>query len=596
MAEEHTKRRLAAIMAADVVGFSRLMAEDEAGTLAALKRYRETTFDPAISRYGGRIVKLMGDGTLVEFASVVDAVNCAVVIQRAAVGPVDSGIVLRIGINLGDVIIDGEDIYGDGVNIAARLEALARHGGVCISSIVMESVGDRTDVQFTDSGEVQVKNIDRPLKIWQWHPDDTPTERSRDPGPAAASPAPAAPATNGSPGVPSIAVLPFENMSGDAEQEYFSDGISEDIITDLSKVSGLMVIARNSSFAYKGRSVDLRTVGRELNVGTVLEGSVRRAGNRVRITAQLIDALTGGHLWADRYDRDLTDIFAVQDEVTFKIVDALKVKLTASEKADIAGVGTTSVKAHEHFMQMRGLLFFPGMGAELWRHAIDQGERAIALDPGYADAYAMLGIMHVLDFHNNWSGGGSEAALSRAEGLAARAQEMNPEGVLPNHAVAVTSRWRGRYDLAIPSIEKALSKSPDLALGLFTRGEIFLAVGRLHEAVRDFERAIRLDPGFTHQYLQYLGMSHFLLGNYETAALMFRERLLLAKETDIGRAWLASTLGHIGETTEAKQKWADLLEINPNFEFEKRLARLAFTDPSCVNKVMEGLAKAGLTN
>ena len=312
MAEERVNRKLAAILASDVVGYSRLMRADEAGTLAALKRHRETVFDPAVVANNGRIVKLIGDGTIVEFGSVVDAVNCALSVQRSTADQSTSQptIVLRIGINLGDVIIEGDDIYGDGVNIAARLEPLAEPGGICISSIVHESIGNRIDVGFQDGGEISVKNIDRPIRIWSWHLGTA--QRS-----IAANPTNVATA--------SIAVLPFTNMSGDPEQEYFSDGISEDIITDLSKIAGLTVIARNSSFTYKGRSVDVRTVGRDLGVRSVLEGSIRRAGKRVRISAQLTDAATGGHIWADRYDRDLTDIFEVQDDVTRRIVDALKV-------------------------------------------------------------------------------------------------------------------------------------------------------------------------------------------------------------------------------------------------------------------------------
>src|SRR5271166_384241 len=327
MTEAHMHRKLAAILAADVVGYSRLMGADEAGTLTALKRHRETVFDPVVAAHNGRIVKLIGDGTIVEFSSVVDAVNCALSVQRSGASPLDHSasqpaIVLRIGINLGDVIIEGDDIYGDGVNIAARLEPLAEPGGICISSIVNESIGNRIDVRFQEGGDVSVKNIDRPIKIWKWHPETMAAPARR---PETADPEPGA-ATH------SIAVLPFTNMSGDPEQEYFSDGISEDIITDLSKIAELTVIARNSSFTYKGRSVDIRAIGRDLGVRSVLEGSIRRAGNRVRITAQLVDATNGAHLWADRYDRDLTDIFAVQDDVTRRIVDALKVTLSPGEK------------------------------------------------------------------------------------------------------------------------------------------------------------------------------------------------------------------------------------------------------------------------
>jgi adenylate cyclase len=283
MAEERVNRKLAAILAADVVGYSRLMDADEEGTLSALKQHRQTIFDPTVAAHNGRIVKLIGDGTIVEFGSVVDAVNCAVSIQRANSSPPDKAlrqpIVLRIGINLGDVIIERDDVYGDGVNIAARLEPLAEPGGICVSSIVNESISNRIDIRFTDGREIRVKNIDRPIRVWKWHPSATPDIAKVN---GATPPLHVATA--------SIAVLPFTNMSGDPEQEYFSDGISEDIITDLSKIAGLSVIARNSSFTYKGRSVDIRTVGRELGVQSVLEGSIRRTGNRVRITAQLIDA------------------------------------------------------------------------------------------------------------------------------------------------------------------------------------------------------------------------------------------------------------------------------------------------------------------
>ncbi len=587
MEVERTIRRLAAILVADVVGYSRLMADDEAGALAALNRHREVAFDPVVARHNGRIVKLMGDGTLVEFRSVVDAVACAVAIQQAAAeaeaGPI---MTLRIGVNLGDIIIQGDDIYGDGVNIAARLEPLAPPGGVCISSVVNESLRDRADVVFVDGGEVAVKNIDRPIKVWRWHPADGAAPARG----ASPSPRPAERAPEGR----SIAVLAFANMSGEPEQEYFSDGIAEDIITDLSKVSGLLVIARNSSFAYKGKSVDLRDVGRELGVDHVLEGSVRRAGQRVRITAQLIDTRSGGHLWADRYDRELTDVFAVQDEVTLQIVSALKVRLSPAEQAAIASIGTTSMAAHDSFLRLRTLIFSPGLTPARWQRGIAEGFRAIELDPGYVQARALTSICHWLDFHNHWSGDAPEVVAAKAQALADRAIELDPADPLANHAIAVAARWRGDYDLAASAIDKTLARNADYALGLFTRSEIALAAGRHQDAIADLEHAMRIDPAWTHQYLQNIGMAHLLLGHFETAALVFRERLLLAKDTDIGRAWLASALGHLGELDEARQTWADLMAINPAFAIEPRLARQRFANPADVDRVMAGLAKAGL--
>ncbi|HRY23198.1 MAG: adenylate/guanylate cyclase domain-containing protein [Geminicoccaceae bacterium] len=583
MTAERTIRRLAAILVADVVGYSRLMAEDETAALAALNRHREVEFDPIVARHNGRIVKLMGDGTLVEFRSVVDAVTCAVAIQTAAVAPGSSpAMMLRIGVHLGDIIIQGDDIYGDGVNIAARLEPRAAAGGVCVSSVVNESLRDRVDTVFVDGGDVAVKNLARPVRVWHWHPGD------------GSAPAPAVPPPARASEGRSIAVLAFANMSGDAEQEYFSDGIAEDIITDLSKVAGLLVIARNSSFAYKGRSVDLRDVGRELGVGHVLEGSVRRAGGRVRITAQLIDTATGGHLWADRYDRELTDVFAVQDEVTLKIVDALRVRLSPAERADIVAAGTTSMEAHDCFLRMRNLIFSPGLTPALWQRGIAEGLRAIELDPTYVQARALTSICHWLDFHNGWSGNAPEVVAARARALADRAIELDPADPFANHAIAVAARWQGDYDLAAEAIDRTLAKNPDYALGLFTRSEIALAAGRHTDAIADLEHATRVDPAWTHQYLQNMGMAHLLLGHVETAALILRERLLLARDTDIGRAWLASALGHLGEIEEARRLWAELLEINPSFSIEQRLARQRFARRADIDQVMAGLARAGL--
>ncbi|MCB1364415.1 MAG: adenylate/guanylate cyclase domain-containing protein [Rhodobacteraceae bacterium] len=565
-----------------------MMAEDDTATLAALNRLRKSRFAPSVARLNGRIVKLMGDGALVVFDSAVEAVDCAMAIQQAAAAEADArpAIVLRIGVNLGDIILQGDDIFGDGVNIAARLEQLARPGGICVSSVVRENLGARAGGLFDDGGTVSVKNIPRPLRVFHWQPDRT----------AAAATAPEPNVADPGAGSASIAVLPFDNMSGDPDQQYFSDGISEDIITDLSKVARLTVIARNSSFVYRGKSVDLRQVGRDLGVGHVLEGSVRRAGQRVRITAQLIDAATGGHVWADRFDRELTDIFAVQDEVTLEIVNALKIRLTAAERAEIAEFGTGNLEAHENYMRIRSYLFFPGMNTESWTRAVAAGERAVALDPDYADAHAVLALMHVLDYHNNWSGRGSDQAMETAQALARRALELGPTEILPMQVTAVLARWRGDLDFAQTMIDRAVAKMPDNALTLFTRGEVLLAAGRLTEAVKDIERAIRLDPAFRHQYLQFLGMAHFLMGHHETAALMFRERVHLVPDTDIGRAWLAAALGHLGEIDEARAVWSDLRRLNPGFDFETRLARLYLNKPDLVGHVLDGIAKAGLAD
>jgi len=586
MTEARTTRRLAAILAADVVGYSRLMAADETGTLTALKQHRLTLFDPAVAGHNGRIVKLIGDGTLVEFTSVVDALECALAIQRANTAGAENPphIVLRIGINLGDVIIEGDDIYGDGVNVAARLEPLAEPGGVCIASIVNESINGRVKVAFADAGEVHVKNIDRPLRIWKWHPASAPP---------ATAPAVAMPPPSGARQTPSIAVLPFANMSGDAEQEYFSDGISEDIITDLSKIGGLVVIARNSSFAYKGKNVDIRTIGRELNVGVVLEGSIRRAGNRVRITAQLIDAATGGHLWAERYDRDLTDIFAVQDEVTGEIVKALKVTLTPREQSRLATGGTASVEAHDLVLQARELMIRPKKTREGFERLQVLLERAVALDPTYSDAYACLGWTHQHDFQNRWSND-PEHATERALGYAEKAIAADPNEPLGHYVASIVTMFQRDLDRSGAEAEKALAVSPNYALALNARGATYIYRGEPAKGVHDIERAMRLDPAFGHQYLHFLGVAHFMMGQYETAGAYFRERVLLAPETDFSRAFLAATLGHLGQIEEARSIWQELKQVNPRYVFAEHMARQPFRNPADTERISEGLAKAGL--
>lgn len=586
METERSIRRLAAVLISDVVGYSRLMADDEINTLAELNRLREQVFDPAIAQHNGRIVKLMGDGTLVEFGSVFDAVDCAVAIQTAlALEDQPLSLRLRIGVNLGDIILQGDDIYGDGVNIAARLEPQAKPGGVCISTVVQESIRNRSGACFTDCGEIEVKNIARPIRIWRWHPEDTTPSDT-----PAAPPLAAKPKTE----LASIAVLPFSNMSGDVEQEYFSDGISEDIITDLSKVPGLLVIARNSSFAYKGKAVDLRSVGRELGVGHVLEGSVRRAGGRVRITAQLIDAATGGHLWADRYDRDMTDIFAVQDEVTLNIVEALKIRLTPAQKAKIASTGSMNPEAYDLFLRMRDLVFSPGVNEARWDQAQDCGRKACELDPSFAQTPAFMSIFHAMAALNGWGGGSRDEVLASGMALAKQATAIDSEDPLANTALAAMARFAGDYETATQAIETALSVTPDSGIALFIVADVALAAGRPQEAVPVLERAIRLDPAWSHQHLQFLGVAHFLMGNYETAALVFGERLVMMPGTDIGRAWLAASLGHIGRLDEARKIWAELMQIDPGFDIETRLARFGFSRPEDPARVMAGLAKAGL--
>jgi len=488
MAEARVERRLAAILAADVVGYSRQMGADEVGTLAALKRHREIIFNPAVAAHNGRIVKLIGDGAIVEFGSVVDAVNCALSVQRSGAPLPDAAarqptIVLRIGINLGDVIIENDDIYGEGVNIAARLEPLAEPGGICVSSIVHESIGNRIDVRFQDGGDISVKNIDRPIRVWKWHPAAT--------APSAAHSNTAKPEPNSA--TASIAILPFANMSGDPEQEYFSDGITEDIITDLSKIAGLTVIARNSSFTYKGRSVDVRTIGRALGVRSVLEGSIRRAGQRVRITAQLVDAATGGHLWAERYDRDLTDIFEVQDDVTHRIVDALKVTLSPVEKARLADVKASNIAAYDCVLRGREFMLGKDKTRETFEQAIKFFKKAVELDPNYSQAYACLGFAYMFDYQNRWSDD-PDSSLAIAKQYTRQAIEKDSNEPLARCVSALAASYERDLDLAKSEIDIAISLNPNLALAHNIRGTIRSFSGQPLEAIPEIELAMRLDP------------------------------------------------------------------------------------------------------
>ena len=586
MAEERVKRKLAAILAADVVGYSRLMGADEAGTLSALKRHREAIFDPAVAAHSGRIVKLIGDGVIAEFGSVVDAVNCALSVQRSGAKRPDQStsqptIVLRIGINLGDVIIEGGDIYGDGVNIAARLEPLAEPGGICVSSIVNESVGNRIDVRFQDGGEISVKNIDRPIRVWKWHPNAT--------IPTAARSNTAKPVPNRD--TASIAVLPFTNMSGDPEQEYFSDGISEDITTDLSKIAGLTVIARNSSFTYKGRSVDVRAIGCDLGVRSVLEGSIRRAGKRVRITAQLTDAATGAHLWAERYDRDLTDIFEVQDEVVERIVGALAVTLTQGEQQRLRRHGTSNVEAYECWLRARALLTRGTRESIMEARAMYR--RAIEFDLNFAAPHAGLAFAAIAEHASGWVLDSAQALLE-AERWARRALELDDREPVSHMALGNVLLWRRDHEGALAEFRRMIALDPNFAQGHTATGLGLMYAGEPARALEPFAIAMRLDPHYPDIVLHFLAQANFSLGKYEIAAQQLLDRIARNPSTDASRMLLASCCGHLGRAEEARAVWAELLKVNPDFSLMQRARVLPYKNPDDFQRIREGLAKAGL--
>jgi adenylate cyclase len=577
----HPERKLSAILAADVAGYSRLMGRDEEGTLRDLRAHLVELIEPRIAAHRGRIVKRTGDGLLVDFASAVEAVRCALAIQsgmaeRNRSAPEDSRIEFRIGINVGDVILEGEDIYGDGVNIAARLESIAEPGSIFVSRGVRDSVRDKLDAAIEDLGERQVKNIAQPVRVFRIGGSVTA---------AAPSSAPALPDK------PSIAVLPFDNMSRDADQDYFSDGITEDLITDLSKASGLFVIARNSSFAYKGKPTKVQEIGRDLGVKFVLEGSIRKAGNRVRITAQLIDTQTGGHLWADRFDRELTDIFATQDEVVEKIVSALAVRLTRGEEQRLKRRDTTNVEAYEVWLRARELL---GRGnREATAEASALHERAIALDPGFAAPHAGLALASIANYVNAWTREPA-TALEAAEAHARRAVALNEQEPVGHMALGGVMLWNRRYDEALAHARRALELDPNHAQAHAFIAVALMYAGRATESLGMFAAAMRLDPHYSNMLLHMLAQAHFMLGNYEEAAKNLLERIARNPSTDASRMLLAAAYGHLGRLEEARTVWGELLKVNPDFSLAQRARVLPYKDPAEFERITSGLAKADL--
>src|SRR5882762_9555493 len=471
MASDQTKRKLAAILAADIAGYSRLMGADEEGTLARLKLLRRELIDPKNKQHRGRIVKTTGDGILIEFPSVVDAVRCAVEVQQGMAQrntdmPDGQRIVFRVGINLGDVIVEGKDIYGDGVNIAARLEGLAAPGGICVSRTVRDQVRDKLDFAFEDMGEQQVKNIARPVRVYRIR--------------ATASKRPntiAAPALT-LPDKPSVAVLPFTNMSADPEQEFFADGIAEDVITALSRYPSLFVIARNSCFTYKGRAVDVKQVGRELGVRYVLEGSLRKSGNRIRVTAQLVEAETGNHVWAERYDRDIADIFIVQDEITEAVTIAIAPAIANAEQQRAMRRLPESLDAWAAYQ--RGLWHLSKFTSDEASLAEQFFQRAIDLDPNFAGGYKGL----ALAVNNSASVYGTRSpreGFSSAEALARRAVAIDPADAEARARLGMTLWMRADYQGALAEVDRALALSPNLAYAHGIRGSTLVFSGQAED-------------------------------------------------------------------------------------------------------------------
>lgn len=583
-------------MAADVVGYSKLMGADEVGTLTRLKKNLEEVVRPKIAAHNGRLFKLMGDGALVEFASAVDAVVCAVEIQnemaeRNAGLPESQRILFRIGINVGDVIVEGDDVYGDGVNVAARVEGLADPGGIYISRTARDQVRDRVPIRIEDRGEQSVKNIARPIHVFSVVLDENGAITVEE---TTAADAPAGTGKAGSQALadkPSIAVLAFDNMSDDADQAYFSDGIGEDIITDLSKLSDLHVIARNSSFAYKGKSVSIPDVAAELGVRYVLEGSVRKAGNRVRVTAQLIDAITGGHIWADRFDRDLTDIFEVQDELTREIVDALKLKLTVDDKDRLTHKINVDIEAYNLFLRGR---------ERTWAHTrfgnIEGRKllgRALEIEPDYAAAQARIAFSLVIDYVNGWTDTPEETlheGLERAE----QAVCMDEEEPQSHFALAAACIWSRDLDRAITESERCLDLLPNSPEGYLTLTHAQIFSGDAEAALEMLDRYMALDPHYPDLALHFLAEAHISLGQYDDAIDALQRRLERNPESVTGHALLASSYGNAGRIEEGREALDKLHRIDPAFSIEKRRQILPFRNPADFERRLEGFRKAGL--
>src|SRR6516165_3409456 len=588
MSEDRVDRRLAAIMAGDIAGYSRLMGADEEGTLRQLKGHRKELVDPKITEHRGRIVKTTGDGMLVEFVSVVDAVRCAVDIQRGMVArnadvPTDRRIQFRIGINVGDIIIDGDDIFGDGVNIAARLEALADPGGIMVSGIVHDQVRDKRSFDFDDMGQQTVKNITRPVGVHR--------VQLAEHSPRRQSSATVGKLDSAVSDRPSIAVLPFANTSGDPEQEYFADGISEDIITGLSKLRWFFVIARNSSFAYKGKSVDVKRAARELGVRYILEGSVRRAGNRVRITAQLIDASTGNHVWADRYDGDLTDIFALQDEITRKVVTAIEPRLLEAEGVRALTRAPADLDAWE--MVARGSSIFSRMTRADSEAAISLYREAVKQHKTYAPAHSMLAFALLMSGFIGWTS--RTANLKEAADLAVRAAELDGGDPWAHLGLGQLATMRRQTDAAVHAFQRALELNPNFAAAHGFLGYALALDGQSERALEHLTQALSLSPHDPQNivFLIGVGKAHYQAGRYDDAVKHTQNALQQRPEHFGALRQLSASLAQAGLMEEARATLERLKQLQTDVSLAWVNENLPL-GPDAMKHYLEGLRKAGL--
>jgi adenylate cyclase len=588
LSREHVERRLAAILAADVAGSCRLMGIDEEGTLAQLRALRKTLFDPKIAEHHGRVVKNTGDGALVEFASVVDAVRCADKIQRSVSEqntdvPQDKRIEFRIGIHVGDIIIADDDIFGDGVNIAVRLEGIAEPGGISISDDAHRQIRGKVDITFEDTGSQSLKNIAEPTRVW------------RVPNDPAVPPVPNRLRVDGAeplalPDKPSIAVLPFQNMSDDPDQDYFADGMVDEITTALSRFKFLFVTARNSSFTYKGKTVDIKQVGRELGARYVLEGSVRKAAGKIRVIGQLIDAATGTHLWADRFEGDLDDIFALQDRMTESVVSAIAPKVVQTE-IDLAARRPNNLSAYD--LGRRALPHFYSWTPGGFAEALRLVSRALEIDPRYGFAARVAGSCHLLNAYEGWA---ADPNSEIAEGLRLLRLALSIDGNDPEASSGLgwaTAVFFSDYDPAKEMVDRAVALNPNSALAWDQRGWTYQRAGQPEEAIRSFERAIRQGPFEPWQFLSFTGMGIAFIGVGRFDEAVAAAKKALQKSQTFGTAYhcLAAALAHLGRDAEARKTATQILEIEPDFRISEYVARTGHWQ---ARMFIDGLRKAGL--
>jgi adenylate cyclase len=582
MSNPDVTRKLAVILAADVAGYSRLMAADEEGTLVVLSARRQV-IDELIARHHGRIFATAGDSVMAEFASAVEAVRCAAAIQqdserRNADLPEPRRMLFRVGVNLGDVMVGGDDLFGDGVNVAARLEGMAAAGGICISSAVYDQIRNKVDLSFDDLGERSLKNIGYPVRVFALRHDasdesEAPLKRPPQTRPSA---------------LPSIAVLPFANLGGDPEYDYFADGLTEDLITELSRFQELRVIARNSVMTYKGKAVRVQEVGHDLGVRYVLEGSVRRAGGRVRTTAQLVDSATGHHLWAERFDRDLADIFEVQDEVTGRIVATLAGKLQESERRRARSGQTENLEAYDCVLRGRELWY--RFTPEANRGARRLYEKAIELDPDYARAYASLAWTYLTEHWERWVDA-EELPLERALEIARRGVMVNQASHSNHLALGQVCLTKGLHEEAREAFETAIALNPNDADSYVFLAEVLSYAGRPDEAIELIGRAQRLNPTVPRWYTWELGTAHYVARRYEDAVAALRKgRPLVA----MAYRWLAVAYGQLGREQDAKAAAEEYLRRTPDFSLAHHLSTMPFQRAEDREHYVEGLRKAGL--